>query len=175
VLVFKGYEGATSNTAQIAIFQLRNNSRRTIWLCYTGTEYPLRAPFLEEPISVRKETNVYRISLGSFFMHGEKVLPGKDLALEFPLIYGNPAERVGISYYVGSFKDGTDFLGSLRRPLPSSATLAGKIAFCWNNSKRRISAPKRYEVWCPEPVSFQASTSNTTALPGTNPEPSQTR
>src|SRR6266404_3885388 len=92
VLVFKGYSLAPTNTTQVANFELRNTSGRAIWLYYSGTEFPLRAPFLERPIAAQpptnnaRQTNVYSLSLGSFFMHGEELPPGQKLLLEVPLI-----------------------------------------------------------------------------------------
>src|SRR5205807_484251 len=130
VLVFNGYGSASTNTAQLANFELRNTSSRAIWLPYSGREFPLRAPFLERPMAAQppansaRQTNVYSFSVGSFFMQGNKLPPGQKLLLEFPLASGRPASQVGVNYYVGTFKDGNDFLGNLgTRLLKSNASL----------------------------------------------------
>jgi hypothetical protein len=168
VLVFKGYSPSATNTTQVAQFELRNMRSRAIWLYYSGREFPLGAPLLERPVAVparredTQQTNVYSLSAGSFFMHGDKLLPRQSLLLEFPLSSGKPASQVGIYFYVGRFKDGNDFLGYLGTPgLDSNASLKDRGAFYWEKAKRRFRAPKRCEVWCPQPVCFQEDTSHT--------------
>ena len=167
VLVFKGYGPAATNTAHLANFELRNTTSKSIWLCYSGAEFPLRTPFLERPIVVRpktdnpQHTNIYSLSVGSFFMHGDELPPGQKLLLEFPLDSGKTASQVGIAYYVGNFKDGNDFLANMGTTiLDQSASLKDKVAFYWQASKRHFRAPKRSEVWCPQLVCFQMSASN---------------
>ena len=168
VLAFKGYERSRTNAAQFARLELRNTTSRAIWLRYSGAEFPLSPPFLERPIAVPPratnaiETNVYSIRLGSFFMHGEKLLPGTSLPMDFPLHSGEPAKQVGISYYVGTFVDGNDFISNLGTPLLNkSANWKDKAAFQWQKYKRRLSrSPKHHEIWCENPLAFQAGISN---------------
>lgn len=169
VLVFKGYRIGATNGTQLATFELCNASSRAIWLFYSGTEFPLRAQFLERPMVVptkkdnTQQTNVYiySVSVGSFFMQGQQVLPRGNLILEFPLIPGQPVSQVGICCYEGKFSDGNDFLNHLRTfLLDRNASLKEKGEFYWENARRRLKAPKRYEIWCPQPVCFQASASN---------------
>jgi len=95
-------------------------------------------------------------------MQADKLLPGQNLLLQFPLTLGQPTSHVGVSYYVGSFKDGHDMLENIRTPLLNRcAGLMDRAAFYWGESKRRFRVPKRDEVWCPEPVCFQASAAST--------------
>src|SRR5947207_1464860 len=114
ILVFKGYSSAATNTTRLANFELHNTSSRTVWLCYSGTEFPLRGPFLERvmPPSPKMNnapwTNI-GISIVSYFEQGVKLLPGQNLSLDYLLRPGEPTLEVGIEYYVGRFKDGNDF------------------------------------------------------------------
>jgi hypothetical protein len=170
LLIFKGYSARTTNGTQLATFELRNPSKRAIWLCYSGTEFPLKAEFLERPMTVptceenTQQTNVYILSVGSFFMQGEKVLPGGSLMLEFPLISGKPASQIGVCCYAGKFSDGNDFLSHLGTPLlDQKATWKEKGEFYFENARRRFKAPKRYEIWCSQPVCLQPSRSDTPA------------
>jgi hypothetical protein len=100
------------------------------------------------------------------------LLPGQSLLLEFPLVPGKPASQVGVDFYVGNFRDGNDFLSNLQTPLlGSNVSFKDKAAFYWEKTKRRFKALKRYEVWCPQAVCFQAGTTNTpTALPARRTE-----
>jgi hypothetical protein len=166
-LAFKGYSTRATNGEQIADFELRNTTTRAIWLCYSGGQGPLRAPFLERPINIpantgdNKETNVWELNIGSFFITGKKVLPGRSVPLEFPLTPGTPTTQVGIDYYVGRFKDGNDFLGSIGTSLlDRNANLKRKAEYFWEKLQRSLKAPRRYEIWCQEPVCFQTSTAN---------------
>jgi hypothetical protein len=170
VLVFRGYAMTTTNTEQVANFELRNVSSRAIWLCFEGREFPLGAPFLERLVVAPTETNNAQwtnisFSVGSYFMHGEKLLPGRNLPLTLTLTSNKPASTVGIEYYVGRFADGNDFVGNLgTRLLNANSPLKDKATFYWERAKRRLKAPKRYEVWCPQVVCFQVETSDVPAV-----------
>jgi hypothetical protein len=167
VLVFIGYEGSATNAIAIANLELRNTTRKTIWLRYSGTEYPLKPPLLELPkkpltkLTNGLETNIYSIRVGSFFMHGEKVLPGNSVRLDVPLHLGEPPKQAGVSYYFGRFSDGNDFLRNLRTPLlDSRANWKDRAVFYWQRFKKRLKAPQRHEIWCEDSLSFQAGTTN---------------
>ena len=169
VLVFKGYRSTPTNATQVANFELRNMSSRVIWLSFGGREFPLSATFLERPLVRPPNTNntqwTISASIGSYFEQGEKLLPGQNLLLEFPLVSGKPASQVGVDFYVGNFRDGNDFLSNLDTPLLcSDASFNEKATFYWEKTKRRFKAVKRYEVWCPQAVCFQASSTNTPAV-----------
>ena len=162
-LVFKGYTTPTTNGTQLAKFELRNASRTALWLYYSGSEFPLKINFLERPLIVltnednTQETNVYSFSVGSFFMRGEKVLPGDSVTLDVPLVPGEPASQVGICYYVGRFANGYDFLNHLKVPLlDQNATLEQRGEFYFEQAKRRFKVPKRHEIWCLQPVCYQS-------------------
>ncbi len=164
VLVFIGYEGSASNASAIAKLELRNTTRNTIWLRYSGTEYPLRPPLLElstKPTPKLTNGIALNIRLGSFFMRGERVLPGDSVRLDVPLHPGEPPKQVGVSYHFGRFSDGNDFLGHLGvRLLDSRANWKAKALFYWQRFGRRLKAPHRHEVWCTESLSFQRNASN---------------
>jgi hypothetical protein len=176
ILIFKGYAPATrTNTIQLANFELRNATTRAIWLQYDSWREDPKSPFLERPVAVPPKTsnlpptNVYRVTVGSFIMHVEKLAPGQMLRLEFPLRSGKPAAQVGIFYYVCNF-DGYNLPDSLWRPsFDQSAGLMDKCAFYWAEFKRRLSAPKLNEVWCMQPVSFHPSTANNRTAHPPNP------
>jgi hypothetical protein len=159
VLVFIGYEASPSNASAIAKLELRNTTRKTIWLRYSGTEFPLRPPLLELPAKpTPKLTNgiALNIRLGSFFTHGEKVLPGDSVRLDVPLHSGESPKQVGVSYFSGSFSDSNDFLGHLRVPLLyRRASWKDKALFYWQRFGRKLKAPHRQEIWCPNVLSFQ--------------------
>jgi hypothetical protein len=94
-------------------------------------------------------------------MHGEKVLPGNTVRLEFPLRSGESAKQVGVSYYFGRFSDGNDFLSNLGTPaLDSRASWKHKAVFYWQRFRRGLKAPQRLEIWCADSLSFQAGTTN---------------
>jgi len=120
-LVLNGYELSATNTNAIVKLELRNTSRRPIWLYYSGSESPLQPEFLEKPIVVPPKpasgfgTNVYADRVGSFFLYGKKVLPGGSSRLEFPVHSRESPKHVGVVYYVGKFSDGNDFLSHLWR------------------------------------------------------------
>jgi hypothetical protein len=157
VLSFQGYSLKTNGT-QVACFELRNKSRSDIWLRYGGTEFPLRAPFLERPTVIPEktqnaDTSCCVVSAGSYFMTGERLSPAQTLLLEFPMVSGKPALQVGVEYYVGNFKDGNDFLGNgFTYLLASDAHLGERIAYYWRTARQWFHTPKRCEVWCPQSV-----------------------
>lgn len=166
-LVLNRYEASATNASAVAKLELRNTTGEAIWLYYCGSEFPLAAPLLERPTAPPPkpangmETNIYSLSVGSFFMRGEKVLPGSTVRLEFPLRAGEPAKQVGVSYYFGRFSDGNDFLSNLRTPLlDSRASWKDKGVFYWQRFRRRLQAPQRHEIWCADSISFQAGTTN---------------
>jgi hypothetical protein len=101
------------------------------------------------------------VGSGLIIMRGEKVLPRGSLTLEVPLISGKPAAQVGICCYAGRFKDGNDLLSHLGTGLlGQKASLKEKGEFYWERFKRRFNGRRRYDIWCPQTVCFQASTSN---------------
>ena len=82
MLEFESYERSGTNGAQFAKLNLRNTTGKPIWLL--GEDYPPRRGFLKRPVTAQPlSTNntgpIYSIRLGSIFMSGEKVPPGKDL------------------------------------------------------------------------------------------------
>jgi hypothetical protein len=91
-LVLIGYEDSPTNASATAKLELRNTTGRAVWLRYlshSGQEFPLRPPLLERPtVRPRKAvngmgTNIYSLSIGSFFMRGEKVPPGSTVDWSF--------------------------------------------------------------------------------------------
>lgn len=170
VLVVEGVERSETNSTQLVKLRLDNRSRKSIWLLFSGEGFPLRPPFLELSAAVMaNNTNVYSIiRAGSFFMHGEEVLPGKSLSLDFPVVSGEPAKQVGVSYYVGDFKDGNDFTSSLGiLVLANQASLKDKIEFFFDKFKRSLKRPKYGEAWCAQALSFRSgvSTNNNREAP----------
>ena len=150
VLVFKAYEGSAANSGQVAKLELRNATKRAIWLSYSGSEFPLSPPFIERLAAVppkatnATKTNVPSIRLGSFFMHAEKLLPGNSMLFDFPLHSGEPTKQVGIWYYLGTFVDGSDFMDNLRTPvLNQRANWNDRGAFYWQKLKRSFRAPQK--------------------------------
>src|SRR5208283_3400883 len=119
VLVFKGYEPAGTNSTRIARLELQNTTRKTFWIEFAGTEFPLSPGFLVRPMVAPPratngaETNLYSFAVGRFFMRGERLPPGETLKLDCPLRSGTAPEWVGISCYLGKFRDGNDFIDSL--------------------------------------------------------------
>jgi hypothetical protein len=166
-LVFKGYDSSATNGSVIANLELRNTTHRAIWLNYSGSESPFGPEFLEKPTVVPPkltngtETNHYSLRAGSFFLFGKKVLPGDSVRLEFPLRSGESAKLVGVTYYLGRFSDGNDFLSHLWRPyLDSKAPWKDKAAFYWQRFRGRFKAPERHEIWCKDLLSFQEGITN---------------
>ena len=164
VLVFAGYSSVPTNATRIANFELRNASHRAIWLSYGGREFPLAAPLLERHVGVPTKANSSQwnisASIGSYFEEGKRVLPGRSLLLEFPLVSGQPASQVGVAFYVGNFNDGNDFLGNLGIPLLDlNANLRDKAAFYCEKLKRSFRSAERHEVWCPQIVCFEDAAS----------------
>ncbi len=166
-LILNEYEGSGTNAGAIAELELRNTTGKAIWLSYSGSEFPLRPPLLERPTGPLPKpahgmgTNVYSLRVGSFFMRGEKVLPGSSIQLDVPLHPGESPKRVGVSYYFGRFSDGNDFLSNLGMPLlDSRANLKDKTAFYTQRFRRKLKAPQRHEIWCADSLSFQARTTN---------------
>jgi hypothetical protein len=169
VLDFEGYERSETSAGQVAKLKLRNTTSKPIWLFLSGENFS-RPEFLERPVAVQPpgrndpRTNVHSIRLGSFSISGKRVLPGKSLEMEFPLVSGKAPEQVGLCYYVGNFKDGNEFIHSLRLPLLiGRASLKDKVEFYWENFKRKLTAPKCYEVWCAQPLSFQTGKATNSA------------
>jgi hypothetical protein len=172
VLVFKGYERSGTNAAQSAKLELRNTTRTPIWLLLEGEKFPLSPGFLERPMVIPPKTTngvetIFRnLRIGSFFMNGKKLLPGDSLGLEFPLVSGKPPEQGGLTCYVGDFKDGNDFINNVMIVLlDDRATLKERIKFFWEKIKRSLKAPRHFEVWCPQPLSFQSEKSPPTDIP----------
>ena len=161
---------STTDTEQVANFELRNVCSRPVWLCFEGREFPLGAPFLERPVVAPVGPNNGQwtdisVSVGSYFMHGEEVPPGRNLPLTLTLTSNKPASTVGIEYYVGRFADGNDFVGNLgTRLLNDNSSPKEKATFYWELAKRRLKGPRRYEVWCPQVVCFQLKTSDAPAV-----------
>jgi len=167
VLMFRGYRGSPTNSTQIAKLELRNTTSKTIWLYFSGEEFPLQGTFLEGQLeAVTKATNTTWTNITVRFTHefceGRRVLPGKSLLLELPLHPGQAARHVGIWYYGGTFADGNDFVNSQWLPLlNSNASWKETAAFYWGRLKRTFKGPKRHEVWCPVVLSFQSGSSST--------------
>jgi hypothetical protein len=164
-LVLNSYEVTGTNTN--AKLELRNTTWRPVWLYYSGSEFPLQPPFLERPTVVPLKaangfgTNIYSLRVGHFFMHGEKVLPGDSIRLEFPLRSGESPKHVGVSYYVGNFSDGNDFVNHFLRPyLDSKANLKDKARFYWRRFRERFKSPERREIWCEDLLSFPEAATN---------------
>jgi hypothetical protein len=162
-LLVRAYEGSTSNAVQVAKLELHNTTSKDIWLYYSGEEFPLRPPFIERRLSVlptaanASETNVFSVRIGHFFMHGEKLVPGDSVVLDFPLHDGEPAKLVGVSYYLGTFADGNDFIGNLGTPLlDDRANLKQRAEFYFQKFRRSFRAPKQGEVWCSTALSFRS-------------------
>lgn len=153
-LVFKGYQTVATDGQSVAKFELRNTTRKTIWLCYLGRG-PLGPPFLRRSAAASQKptshwgTNII-VTAGSFFEGARNMRPGDRVELEFPLRSDDGPQQVGIMCYGGSFTDSNDFLSQLSTP--TWANWKGKAAFYWHKLNRRLKGFKRYDVWCPTPV-----------------------
>ncbi len=175
VLVFEGYETAATNGTQLVRLKLQNTTRQSVWLFFSGDAGSTITPgFLERPMIAPHETtnavqtNLYSVKIGSFFMYGEELRPGASRFFDFPLVSGKPAEQLGISYYVGSFKDSRDFFAHMALPiLQNDASFKDRLKFYWEKFKRHFGGPKQREVWCQQPVSFQKG-APTDVMPPTN-------
>lgn len=176
VLAFIAYGRSETSSAQFAKLKLKNTTDTPIWLFWSGEAgSPLNPGFLEKPMTVPHnatngvETNssrFYSLRAGSFFMHGQGLLPGENLELDLPLVSGKPPEQVGISYYAGNFKDDNDFFNNMVTQLqPDSASLKDRIRYWWQKSKRLFKTRKHYEVWCPQALSFQTEKPSPTNAP----------
>jgi hypothetical protein len=167
VLAFKWYGRSATSGNQTATFELRNTTRSSIWILYSGGWLSGGPGFVKRPVVVappmaKNAAGIYSLSAGSFFMRGKIIFPGDSLILEFPLDSATPAQQVGIRYYTGHFKTENDFLDSLfitmPPPLPNDASLNQRIGFYWDKAKNSFPSFKsQHEVWCPQPVSFQTN------------------
>jgi hypothetical protein len=161
VLVFDGYSGSVTNRKLFANFELRNTTGRTIWLLYSGEEFPLSPPFLERPIAVQPQlTNGVGLNfeIGHVFSTGEKVPPGGKMLLEFPLHPGEPAKQVGLRYYSGKFTNVFDFMNSTRIQADSRAKWKRVLTDYWCRLGGSSKPARSREVWCEEMLSFQTGT-----------------
>src|SRR5262249_13901387 len=146
-LVLTGYERFATNANEKAKLELRNTTGRVIWLIYSGSGSPLKPPLMERPTVPpplpTNGSNVYELHLGSFFMQGEKVLPGNTVRLEIPVRSEESPKQVGLSYYIGKFSDETDFLNHVCTPLPSnSGNLKDRAVYYWQRFRRKLRTPE---------------------------------
>ena len=157
VLVFKGYEPSATNSTQIAKFELQNKTGSPIWIMFAGPPLSLEPQFLKRPIVIvpAPTNDIEPVSVTSYTEIRKKILPSEKLTLDFPMAAGAPAEQVGVRYYTGYFKSGSDFLNSLSEPiLKKDANLKTQIKFHFRKMKDFFTRSKSHEIWCPQPVSF---------------------
>jgi hypothetical protein len=165
-LEFQGYSKSPTNEDRFATFLLRNTTRKTMWLIKGGREFPLSPPFRERPDISTWPTNIL-VSLGSYFMSGERLPPGKSLPIEFKLQPGKPPKQIGIYYFFGNYKDGNDVIEAttIYYYVPSNNLWEKIKNFLWT-TKHRWQAPKSRQVWCLEWVSLdKAKTTNLLGTP----------
>jgi hypothetical protein len=173
ILAFKGYESSSTNGVRFARFELQNTTKRSIWLVFGGKlGSPLSPGFLERPVIAPLEaasnrgTKPYSVEVGSFIITDEELRPGANRVFDFPLVPAGPPEEVGISYYVGNFKDAHDFFEHMGIPLlDSRASLKDKLEYYLQKLKSQFRGPKYQEVWCQQPISSREEKPTNTTQP----------
>jgi hypothetical protein len=144
-LILRGYEGSTTNGSRVAQLELRNTTRKIIWLYYCGDDGE-RPPFIGEPGASDFSGRVRHL--------WKKVPPSGAQELDFTVFEGEPPRRAGISYYSATMSEWGEFLNGGGRALPISGTWTQKLALRWYWFKRSVKTPKCRQVWCAQPLSF---------------------
>lgn len=159
VLEFVSYETPGTNAEQFAKLVLRNTTGKSIWLYSEGPLASKSQPrFLRQRATpaTRRGTNNITIIGGSYIVRAEEVLPGTDREMEFTLYPGNAPEHAGIYCYTGNIKDASDLFRVVWTPtLKKHANLKDKIEYYWDRLKWKLKDARRYEVWCPQLLSYQ--------------------
>ena len=165
VLVFNGYLSSKTNGAQFAELKLQNTTKKPIWIIRVGRSWPLHPTFLQKQLGA-STNGIIQFSpdsddVGSFFLSGEKLIPGQRIFLNAPLYPGNSSELIGVCYYSGNFKDGNDLIEATMLSMPTSdATFRDRMSFYWKRLKINLHVNGPHEVWCKQPVSFQSQTNS---------------
>ncbi|HXC99079.1 MAG TPA: hypothetical protein VN048_07040 [Verrucomicrobiae bacterium] len=162
-LVFKSYVFSTTNAEQFAKRELQNTTGHSLWLWVESDNGSVFNPHvIERPVVAAPKvikgaaTNHFRMKSMDLFILGEELRPGASRVFNFPLVSGKGPEQVGISFYVGNFKDSGEFFDYIMTlPLTSDVGLKAKLTFYWQKLKSHFGGPKYHEVWCEQPVSFQ--------------------
>ena len=135
VLLFRGYGSDETNKAKVAKFELRNTTTKTIRLDYEGSKPPLTAPILVRAVTPVKPSDT-NWSVRASFRHW--------FTEEHVLLPGKTLR--------------------LEFPLvPGDAAVQVGLEYYLNRLEDHAEKPERREVWCPQAVCHQASTSDSSA------------